>query len=295
MIAFGIGRHVRPQNVAGPQIALEQPRLAWGLPERCRDPVAWCPRGEPQQGACGIDMNADYAKEIAVRDEIGASPVLGNANDLALRKAADEPFTRNRIAGESLGKEIGIRDGERWCATNKRGPVALQASPNRTEFGGAIRAGADVREATEPTEGGSWLTNESEPTCDRVNHTRVVGRPPSERLGVVEIVAVAACREGAASMHSEARSIARRRGSLRAEQRWRQEQGPRRPAEDATHERSQMFASRLPPNEMRVSCGASCTISQIDGLRRRRRRQLHARVRRHATHGSERMTRRSLD
>src|SRR5437762_2797366 len=259
MIAFGIGRHVRPQDVAGPQIALEQPRLAWGLPERCRDHVAWCPRGEPQQGACGIDMNADYAKEIAVRDEIGAGPVLGNANNLALRKAADEPFTHNRIAGESLGEEIGIREGERWCATNKRGPVALQASPNRTEFGGAIqagedgigidvRAGADVREATEPTEGGSWLTDESEPTCDRVNHTRVVGRPPSERLGVVEIVAVAACREGAASMHSEARSTARRRGSLRAEQRWRQEQGPRRPAEDATQERSQMFASRLPPN-----------------------------------------------
>src|SRR6266404_7769485 len=190
MIAFGIGRHVRPQDAAGPQITLEQPRLAWGLPEGCRDHVAWCPRGEPQQSACGIDMNADYTKQIAIRDEVGAGPVLGNPNDLALRKAADQPFTRIRIAGESLGEEIGIRNGERWCATNKRDPVALQASPNCTEFGRAIqtgedgigfdvRAGADVREATEPTDGGSGLTDESEPTSDRVNHTGVVGRPPS--------------------------------------------------------------------------------------------------------------------
>jgi len=175
--------------------------------------------------------------------------------DLALRKTADEPVTRNRIAGESLGHEIGIWEAERSCAANKRGPVALQASPNRAEFGGAVqagergiginvRAGAEVREATEPTEGGSGLTDEREPTRDRVNHTRVVGRPPSERLGVVEIVAVAACREGAASMHSEARSTARPGGGLRAEQRWHQEQGPRRPAEDATQERSQMLRAR---------------------------------------------------
>src|SRR6266576_1404565 len=236
MIALGIGGDIRPQDLAGPQIALEQPRLARGLSKRRRDHVAWRPGGKPQQRACGIGMDSDHAKQIAVSDEIEAGSVLGNANDLALRKAADEPLTREWITGQRFGQEIGIWEAERRCAENNRGPVALQASPNRAELGGAIqagergigsnvRAGAEVREATEPTEGGRGLTDESEPTCDPIHNTRVVGGPPSERMGVIEVVAVTACREGTTSMHSEAPSTARRR-SLRAEQRWRQEQGP---------------------------------------------------------------------
>ena len=39
---------------------------------------------------------------------------------------------------------------------------------------------------------------------------------------------------------------------------------------------------RQPPNEMRVSCGAMLACSQTDGLHRKRRRQLHARVRQRA-------------
>src|SRR5207245_11724708 len=91
MAAPGVRRDIGPQDVAGPQIALEEPGLAWGLVGRCRGRGSGGPGGEPQKRACGIDVNADRTEEPAVGDEIGNGLVLGKSDNLPLREAADEP------------------------------------------------------------------------------------------------------------------------------------------------------------------------------------------------------------
>ena len=160
-------------------------------------------------------MNADHAKQLAVGDEIGGSPVLGESDDLALREAADEPPLRNRIVGECLGQEIGVWESERECAAKNWGPVALKATPNSAERGGGTEPGecgiginvsrrTEIREAPEPTQGGRGLTDESVPACDGVHHAGVVGRPLCELLGVVQIVGVAARRQGVEGVPGEA-------------------------------------------------------------------------------------------
>src|SRR6266508_5526357 len=111
MTASRVSRDIRPQDVAGPQIALEEPSLAHGLVGRCGG--ARSPRGEPKKCACGIDVNADHAEQLTLGDEIRGGPVLGEADDLPLREAADEPTSRNRIMGESLGEEIRIWERKR--------------------------------------------------------------------------------------------------------------------------------------------------------------------------------------
>src|SRR6266480_5519037 len=236
MTAPGVRRDIGPRDVAGPQIALEEPGLAWGLGGRCRGRGSGGPGGEPQKRACGIDVYADHTEEVTVGDEIGGGPVLGKSDDLPLREAADEPTARNGIVGESLGEEIGVRERERERAANNWDPVALQASAHNAGLGGGLepRKGGigikvpcrtEIREATEPTKGGGGLAYERIPACDGVDHAGVVGRPRSDLPGAVEVVAVAARRQRLAGTLGKAPGAAGR-GGLRGEERRRQEQGP---------------------------------------------------------------------
>ena len=95
--------------MAGDEIALEQPGIAWEVFGVGRAWGSRGPGGEPQKRACGIDVDADYAEELRVGDEIRCGPVRRKANNLALREAANEPAIGDGIAGESLRQEIRIR------------------------------------------------------------------------------------------------------------------------------------------------------------------------------------------
>src|SRR2546430_10539411 len=227
MTAPGVRRDIRPQDEAGPQVALEEPGLAGGVVRRCRARGARGPGGGPQKRACGMEVNADQTEELAGGDEIGGGPVLGESDDLPLREAADEPTPRNRIVGESLGEQIGVRERERECAANNWDPVALQASTHDAGLGGGLeprKSGigikvpcrTEIREATEPTKGCGGLAYERIPASDGVDHPGVAGRPRSDLPGVVEGVAGAARRPCPAGMLGKAPGAAGR-GGLRGE------------------------------------------------------------------------------
>src|SRR6266508_1450099 len=86
------------------------------------------------------------------------------------------------------------------------GTVGIQASAEGAEGGGGIepREGRihinilrspEIRQATEPAEGGGGPTDESVPACDGVDDPGVVGRTLSDFPGVMEVVGVAARRQ----------------------------------------------------------------------------------------------------
>src|SRR5207249_8644435 len=75
VIAPGVRGDISSQDVAGDEIALEQPGIAWEVFGVGRAWGSRGPGGEPQKRACGIDVDADYAEELRVGAEIRCGPV----------------------------------------------------------------------------------------------------------------------------------------------------------------------------------------------------------------------------
>src|SRR5438876_4997601 len=66
----------------------------------------------------------------------------------------------------------------------------------------------EIRQATEPAEGGGGLPDERVPACDGVDDSRVVGRALSDLPGIVDVVGIAARRERVAGVLGKAPSAA---------------------------------------------------------------------------------------
>ena len=99
------------------------------------------------------------------------------------------------------------------------GTVGVQASAQGAERGGGVEPreggiridillGAEIRQATQPAEGGGGLTDDSVPACDGVNNPGVVGRALSDLPGVLEVVGIVARRQRCAGVLGKAPSAA---------------------------------------------------------------------------------------
>src|SRR6266571_1144205 len=95
------------------------------------------------------------------------------------------------------------------------GTVGIQASAEGAESGRGVdpREGRihvdivrspEIRQATEPAEGGGGLTDEGVPACDGVDDSGMVGRALSDLPGIVEVVGIAARRERVAGVLGKA-------------------------------------------------------------------------------------------